>query len=115
MPHPMPESKAASAEGRYIAESGDIWEDPPQKPIPINLHRALIVQQVYNDRLTQPERKVLQAEYPHRTRYLRPTKTGAVLFDTGAAARKLGLPLRVYKEMLNRAARFVGEALALRP
>jgi hypothetical protein len=113
-PHPLPQGRAASAEGRHIPDLGDIWDDAPPSQPPINVDRAKIVQSVYDTRLTQPERKVLQSEYCHRDRYVRTRKSGAREFDRATAARRLGLPLRIYSDMLTRAARMVGEAVDLR-
>ena len=110
-PHPLPSGRAASAEGRYIPPSDLGNDDIPNPPPPVNRDRALIVQSVYDHKLTQPERLVLRAEYPHRAFYMRQRKTGR-FFDRAAAARKHGLPLRVYSDMLKRAATIVGRSLA---
>ena len=110
---PPIQRQAGSAEGRHIPDDGLIWETHQDKPIPINTDRARMVQNVYDTRLSSPERKVLQAQYPHQHRYMRDGKSGR-FFDRAKAARTLGIPLRIYGEMLSRAARFVGEALDLR-
>ena len=104
LPHPLPQSRAASAEGRYIAEAGDVWDDPPAKPAPVDVQRALIVQRVYDHLLSHSERKVLQAEYPHKDRYIVFDKRGRKYFDRAMAARRQGTPLRVYEAALRKAA-----------
>lgn len=109
---PPVQTQAASAEGRHIADDGQIWETQEDRPIPINVDRARIVQMVYDERLTPAERKVMQATYPHAYRYMATLKTGTRVFSTDKAARKLGVPLRIYAEMLARCRRLVSEALS---
>lgn len=110
---PPIQRQAGSAEGRHIPDDGLIWETHEDRPVPINFDRAQIVQRVYDTRLSAPERQVIQAEYPHRERYMRGTKAGRI-FERSIAARRLGLPIRIYGEMLGKAAKYVGEALDLR-
>ncbi len=108
---PPVQRQAASAEGRHIPDADTVFEESQDKPTPIFETRARIVQGVYDSRLSHAERKVLQAEYAHRKRYLRETRRGAWVFSRPAAARTLGMPMRIYSEMLGRCCRLVREAL----
>ena len=101
---PPIQRQAGSAEGRHIPDDGLIWETHHDKPIPINIDRARMVQNVYDTRLSSPERRVLQAEYPHRERYIAFDKRGRKYFDRSKAARLQGTPLRVYEAFLRKAA-----------
>jgi hypothetical protein len=96
-PHPIPPDRAASAEGRYIAESDLGNDDAPPPPIKPIARRAEIVHRVYRERLTERERWVLV------WRYVRP-------IDDRVAIRRLRITRKVYEQALMDSARRVGEA-----
>lgn len=98
-PHPIPPDKAASAEGRYIAES-DIGEKPPPKPPRPNEQRALIVQRVYMEELTPRERRVIAGRYVRRE-------------SVPIIARRLRLTVPLVDEAILRSARRIGAAFRM--
>lgn len=109
-PHPMPATHCGSLESQYRAPPE--WneeasnEAPRASYIRPNDRTARVVQSVY-DRLEQPQRLVLRAEYPARH------ESGRV-HGKATAATKLGLPLWAYDMHLQTAVREVGEAIAIR-
>jgi hypothetical protein len=114
LPHPLPIGRAASAEGRYLPPSdlGDV--DAPKPPPPVNTDRAKAVQKLYEYAMSTQEKFVIREEYPYRHKHMRPTKLGGTQFDRSSAARKLGMPLRVYSTHLRDAAKLVSQTLAIR-
>jgi hypothetical protein len=107
---PPIQRQAGSAEGKHVPVAGETFDEPSDRPPPVNVERARIVQSVYDQRLTPAERRVMQAEYAHRLRYLVPSGRGA-RFSPRKAARMLGVPMWVYSQMLARCGRLVREAL----
>lgn len=111
-PAPLPQTRAASAEGRYVAELGELYEEPADRPVPVNVDRAKVVDDVYDNQLTPTERRVLRGEYVSWRDYAVPDRNGTPRFRRSKAARLQGLPLRVYNDMLSRAKRLVERALS---
>ena len=102
-PHPLPQTHAASAEGRYLPPSDLGDPAPPKAPKPLH-ERAQLVQTVYDQRMSQRERFVIAAEYPRK--YV----SGRHLYGRAGAARRLRISLAMYEAALRTGARLVGEA-----
>ena len=111
-PHPLPQSRAASAEGRWVPPSDLGNEEQEDKPPPINRDRAKKIDALYLDGIWgNAERWVMWAEYIHRHMFMKKDKRSNPFFDRNAAARKVGYPLSVYEANLRSAARIAGQAM----
>ncbi len=101
-PHPLPPGHCASIEHRYVAPSdlgAEVDAEEIARRIPIVRDRAEIVHQVYRERLTQREQRVLVVRYVKRVpaddvpRALRLPRH-AVCDATQAAAHMIGVAFR---------------------
>jgi len=102
LPHPMPPTHCRSIEHRYIAPSDlgrELDAEEIARRIPIIRDRAEIVHQVYRERLTQREQRVLVVRYVRRVpddqvhRTLRLPRA-SVADAAEAAARRVGAAFR---------------------
>jgi hypothetical protein len=103
LPHPLPLTRAASAEGRYLSESVfgvEVDQDEAaRRAPPANAERAEKVQKVYLDRLTRNERQALVVTY------IKPFPKGDEV-----RAKRAGLSTIVFQTALLSAGRQVGRA-----
>lgn len=95
-PHPLPATHCGSLEAQYRAPPDWNPDDPPEPPsIRPNERNARIVQRVY-DRLQDPQRQALKAEYPGR-------HTSGRIESKAVAAARLGMPEWAYDRHLEAA------------
>ena len=106
-PHPLPPTHCGSLEANYRAPPDWNPDDPPPAPsMRLNDRHARIVQAVW-EKLEQPARQVLKAEYPMR-------HLSGRAKSLAEAAYYLGMPQWLYVNLLQRGIREVEAAFALR-
>ena len=102
-PHPIPPNVAASAEGRFIDPS-DLYREPRKPYIMPNRERAEVVQEAWQNRMSERERLVIAAEYPRRH------LDGRLRYGRAGVARRMRISLAMYETALRRAVRQVERA-----
>jgi len=104
-PGPLPPTHCTSLEGGYVSEA--YWgSEPDDRPPPIFVEHALIVQRVF-DSLTLIERQTVKAEYINVYDSKRWRENGLA-----AAARYVGVSVPAYEAMILRARQAIARAFS---